>query len=225
MRKDTSPALPHFRWTGLDVGGLLPDGWRAEVSGLAARSSDTRRYPVTPFLTRESPFFEGGVHRGRVRADAVERDLPWLAESYRGVFRDFAEEVAGEPVRTSHDPRYSVVLNILSAPDMRFECHVDTNPLTGLLFCTDNPQGTGGELTVAHDTAARGPAEIDRNCAVLHPRAGHLVFFDGRRNPHYARALTAPGLRVTAIMNYYTASVPEESTRPRGLNTHLFGQE
>ncbi|GAB2814067.1 hypothetical protein GCM10022221_09860 [Actinocorallia aurea] len=216
---------PRLPWTDVDVIGLLPDGWATQMTGLATRSADIRRYPLTPHLTRESPSFEGGVHRGRVRADAVERDLPWLLELYRGAFRGLAEEIAGEPVQAARDPRYRVVLNVMSSPDMRFECHVDSNPLTGLLFCTAHPPGTGGEFAIAHDADARGPAGIDRNCTALNPRAGRLVFFDGRRNPHYARALHAPGLRVTAVMNYYTASAPEETTRPPGLNTHLFGHE
>ena len=40
---------------------------------------------------------------------------------------------------------------------MRFECHVDSNPLTGLLFCTDHQ--AGGELVIANDTEAEGVAE------------------------------------------------------------------
>ena len=61
---------------------------------------------------------------------------------------------------------------------MRLECHVDSNPLTGLLFCTDHVRG--GELVVAHDTAAEGLAEIDRACSVIRPQAGQLIFFDAR---------------------------------------------
>ena len=41
----------------------------------------------------------------------------------------------------AHDDRYGVVLNVQRGTEMRFECHVDSNPLTGLLFCTDHPDG------------------------------------------------------------------------------------
>jgi len=104
---------------------------------------------------------------------------------------------------------------------MRFECHVDSNPLSGLLFFTDHPQG--GELCFARRLAASGMSGIDEDCSVIRPQTGHLVFFDGRTHPHYARPLIADtDIRVLAAMNYYTESSPE-STRPQELNRHLYG--
>jgi hypothetical protein len=58
---------------------------------------------------------------------------------------------------------------------------------------------------------------------VLRAQSGHLIFFDGREHPHYVRPLAAAaGLRIVAVMNYYTASAPE-TTRPQELNQHLYG--
>jgi hypothetical protein len=106
---------------------------------------------------------------------------------------------------------------------MRFECHVDSNPLTGLLFCTNH--SAGGELVVAHDPAAADIAAVERDCSVIRPHAGHLIFFDAREHPHYARPLTeASGTRIVAVMNFYTDSCPE-STRPAELNRHLYGDK
>ena len=66
---------------------------------------------------------------------------------------------------------------------------------------------------------------MERDCSVIRPHAGHLIFFDGRRYPHYARPLTLESdLRVVAVMNFYTESYPE-STRPLELNRHLFGDQ
>ncbi len=105
----------------------------------------------------------------------------------------------------------------------RFECHVDSNPLTGLLFLTDHAAGAGGELVFAHDPNADSVIAVERDCTVIRPRAGLLIFFDGRRHPHYARALRSESdVRVVAVMNFYTESYPE-STRPRELNRHLYG--
>jgi hypothetical protein len=46
--------------------------------------------------------------------------------------------------RTPVISRYGVVLNVQRGNTMRFECHVDSNPLTVLLFCTDEsyPEST-----------------------------------------------------------------------------------
>ena len=58
---------------------------------------------------------------------------------------------------------------------------------------------------------------------MIRPQAGHLIFFDGRHNPHYARPLVnRDDVRIVAVMNFYTESCPE-STRPPELNRHLYG--
>jgi hypothetical protein len=114
------------------------------------------------------------------------------------------------------------VLNVQRGTRMRFECHVDSNPLTGLLFCTGHQ--AGGELVVGHDTAAQCLADVERDCSVIRPQPGHLIFFDARRYPHYARPLTGEfETRIVAVMNFYTESCPE-SSRPRELNRHLYGE-
>jgi hypothetical protein len=158
-----------------------------------------------------------------VHADQVRKSLPWLYESYRSVFLDLAREAWAEPVMAADDERYGVVLNVQRGTAERFECHIDSNPLTGLLFCTNH--SAGGELVFAHNPDAASVDAVERDCSVIRPEAGHLIFFDARRHPHYARPLiTESDTRVVAVMNFYTESCPE-STRPRELNSHLYGDE
>jgi hypothetical protein len=189
---------------------------------MVAARADFRNFPRTPVLSREAadvPY----ITRGRVHADQVRDHLPWLQEFYRGAFLEMAGEACDEKVSPARDDRYGAVLNVQRGPGMRFECHIDSNPLTGLLFCTDHV--TGGELVFAHDAAAASIAAVDRDCSVVRPSAGHLIFFDARRYPHYVRPLIRESdLRVVAVMNYYTESCPE-STRPPELNRHLYGDE
>ncbi len=91
------------------------------------------------------------------------------------------------------------------------------------LFCTDQPAGAGGELVFGQDPDAADIDAVDRDCTVIRPHAGHLIFFDGRKHPHYTRPLSSDSdVRVVAVMNFYTESCPE-STRPPELNRHLFG--
>jgi hypothetical protein len=60
---------------------------------------------------------------------------------------------------------------------------------------------------------------------VIRPHAGQLIFFDGSKNPHYARPLSSGSdTRVVAVMNFYTKSRPERK-RPPELNRHLFGED
>jgi hypothetical protein len=212
----------NFHWTTFDVTNRLPDGWR-RAARAAGASADFRQFPCTPILSREAGQV-AGIRRGRLHAHQVRRDLPWLCGLYRDLFLKLAQEACAEPVASARDDRYGVVLNVQRGTAMRFECHVDSNPLTGLLFCSEHPAG-GGELVFAHDQSAAAVEAVDRDCAVIRPQAGHLIFFDGRHNPHYARPLAdEEDLRVVAVMNFYTLSYPE-STRPPELNRHLFGDE
>ena len=159
-----------------------------------------------------------------MHATDVRRNLPWLYRLYREHFLELAQEAGSEPVVAARDDRYGIVLNVQRGTEMRFECHIDSNPLTGLLFCTDHLAGAGGELVFAHDPDAADIEAIERDCSVIRPHAGHLIFFDGRQHPHYARPLaSASDVRIVAVMNFYTESCPE-STRPQDLNLHLFGQ-
>jgi 2OG-Fe(II) oxygenase superfamily len=211
-----------FSWTTFDVSSQLPDGWQQDLAKAAAQA-DFREFPRTPILSREAAHV-ARISRGRVHASQVRESLPWLYKLYRGYFLELAGETCPERVAPALDDRYGIVLNVQRGTTMRFECHVDSNPLTGLLFCTDHRAGAGGELVFAHDRAATGVETVEKDCAVLRPHAGHLIFFDGRRHPHYARPLLAePYERIVAVMNFYTESYPE-STRPPGLNRHLFGR-
>jgi 2OG-Fe(II) oxygenase superfamily len=212
---------PRFRWVTFDVNSLLPADWQAEIVA-AAMGADFRRFPRTPILSREAPDV-GHINRGRVHADQVRLQLPWLYEQYHGAFLELARDAWTEPVVTARDKRYGCVLNVQRGTSMRFENHVDSNPLTGVLFCTDH--AAGGELVFAHDPTAADIAAVEADCSVIRPHAGHLVFFDAWRHPHYARPLTGEsGIRVVAVMNFYTESRPE-STRPKELNRHLFGDK
>jgi hypothetical protein len=212
---------PRFRWTEFDVADSLPSGWRQAISEVAA-NADFHQFPRTPVLSREAAEVRS-ISRGRVHADQVQSGLPWLYQAYRNQFLTLARQVCGERAAAARDERYGLVLNVQRGTTMRFECHVDSNPLTGLLFCTDHADG--GELVVANDSRAADISEVERDCNVIRPRTGRLIIFDAREHPHYARPLTAPSdMRVVAVMNYYTESCPE-STRPPELNRHLYGDE
>jgi hypothetical protein len=212
---------PRFRWTTFDLNDWLPPRWQKDVLAAAA-TAEIREFPRTPVISRESRDVQQ-IPRGRVHASEVRDHVPWLYKAYRNEILELANEISGEHVSAAHDDRYGIVLNVQRGTSMRFECHVDSNPLTGLLFCTEH--AVGGELVVACDPKAEGLAEIDRNCSVIRPHAGHLIFFDARRYPHYARLLTKEfETRVVAVMNFYTESCPE-SSRPRELNRHLYGDD
>lgn len=214
--------VPLFQWKSFDVTPLLPPNWPDSIKKVAIEA-EFREFPRTPVLSREAPGINH-VLRGRVHAGTVRQGLPWLYELYRSEFLYLAEQAWGEPIKAAQDDRYGVVLNVQQGNEMRFECHVDSNPVTGLLFFTDHPNG-GGELVAANDPAVVGVEALEENGSVIRPQAGQLIFFDGKNHPHYARVLrSAVDVRVVAVMNFYTEDCPED-TRPVELNRHLFGDE
>lgn len=212
--------LREFSYWNRDVTSLFPEGWQKEIGAVAAET-DSRAFPRTPILSREAPAVTH-IERGRVDADTVMQRLPWLYKLYRNEFLELAAEARDEPIDAAYDDRYGVVLNVQRGKTTRFECHVDSNPVTGILFLTDHPAG-GGELVVSHDPHAVGVDELERYCTLIRPEAGQIIFFDGKTYPHYARCLPGESdVRVVAVMNFYTESCPE-STRPPELNRHRFG--
>ena len=141
---------------------------------------------------------------------------------YETLFLDLVSQAMGLRVLTASDDRYGLTLKVQTSEAMRFECHVDSNPVQGLLFCSDHPKGSGGELVVSNSEDAHSKEEVDANCARIYPALGHFMVFDGRKNAHYVNQVTADtSPRIVAAMNFYTLECPEE-TRDEAINEHLF---
>lgn len=161
---------------------------------------------------------------GGVGGQVLAARLPWLRKLYDGDFLELARSM-DKTAATMVDDRFAMVLNIQRVTE-RYECHVDTNPIEGLLYCTSHYTGEGGELVVSNRGDVSSVEEVDEDCALIEPRAGHLVFFDARHHSHYVRRLTDPNeVRVVAALNYYTESSPEWKVRPPDLNRHLTGHD
>jgi N-acetylglutamate synthase-like GNAT family acetyltransferase len=221
MRKAVSRA--RFSWRVFDVGELLPGGWQQELLGLAEREASHRTLRPRSVTSREGDpdlMLPVITVSGRV----LREQTPWLSSLYDGWFREFAATCSSEVVTTAVDDRYGVNLNVQRGRSMRYECHVDSNPIEGLLYVTDHPKGSGGELVAANHPGATSLEEVDQDCSVLYPEAGKLVFFDAREFAHYVRPLQHDdAIRAVVAMNFYTPSSPE-SARPNDLNDHLFGE-
>jgi 2OG-Fe(II) oxygenase superfamily len=215
-------AVPQFRWDTEKVSSLLRPGWQDAMIDVAKNFAKARVLQPPHATSREDSSVSALPVHG-VSGHDVQRELPWLIELYEGPFKEIGERFRGEKLTTAADPRYAVVLNV-EYPGERYECHVDTNPVEGLLYATSHPRGTGGELAVAKNVDANSRTRIDEDCHELYPMEGDLVFFDGRHHPHYVRSLVTGEIRVAAAMNYYTAAVPE-STRPDDLNEYLYGAD
>ena len=213
-----------FAWTVFDVRSMLPSGWQSEIQDVA-RTYGSKHTLISQHSTSRESRSDFELPTGSLGGLALRERLPWLRSLYENEFRVLADQVVRESTAIMSDPRFGVVLNIQSDGD-RYENHVDTNPLEGLLYCSSHPEGDGGELVISNRGDVHSIEEVDADASVIYPVAGHLVFFDARFNSHYVRPLRdASHTRIVAAMNYYTPQFPEEVVRPSDLNRHLTGHD
>ena len=210
-----------FRWHVFQVGDFLPDGWIEELLALAERKSERREFRATTVVTaREAD--DGPIPIDAVDGDHLAAEVPWLVDLYRGWFAEIGATLGDSTIYPSNNHKVALSLNIQTGTTARYPCHVDSNPLEGLLYLTDCDTNTGGELVVGLDPATSNVEEVDRHCELIYPRAGQLFFFDARRHAHYVRPLRQEGaMRAVVTMNYYSESCPE-TRRPAGLDEQLF---
>lgn len=212
--------MSNFWFKQFNVVNVLPYDWQQQILKVADLEASYKILISSSITSREYSQTEK-VPVLTVGGKKVKELLPWLYELYVGEFRRIAESFLADEVFIANDDRYAINLNIQKGSSMRYECHVDSNPLEGLLFVTDHPRGSGGELVVSNNCDARGPLQISTDSIEIYPKAGMLTFFDARNHPHFVRPLTGSGkIRVVVAMNYYTPNFPE-SMRPSDLNKHL----
>ena len=213
--------IDRFSWRSYDLRSVLPPDWQRQLLLLADRATPKTLRPVS--VTSREADSNLSIPVLTVGGPTLRDELPWLYALYKGLFRDLAQLGTHEPVSTAENDTYGAVLNVQRGRAMRYECHVDSNPIEGLLYATDHPPGKGGELVVANDTNAKSVEATERDCSVVFPVAGNLIFFDARRFAHYVRPMKSESdVRVVVAMNFYTPSCPE-SARPKDLTPHLFG--
>ncbi|WP_221930767.1 2OG-Fe(II) oxygenase [Changchengzhania lutea] len=200
---------------------MLPKGWKQMIHDIAEEYRDERLLLPKHSSCREAN--EEGVNVANVDGITLKRTAPWLYELYATKFVELAQYLTDDKVVIAKDDLHAAVLNIQNGTTMRYEAHVDTNPIQGILYVTTHTPGEGGELVVANSEDCYSIQEIEKNSSRIYPVSGHIVFFDARKFSHYVPPLRDNDkIRIVVAMNFYTSSCPE-SMRPHDLSIHLKG--
>jgi len=207
VRREGS-VLPFFGL--IDVRELLPQDWVDQIGNI---SSSVARYATLKGGTSTSLERADTAIRYRlVDGDQVVSHLPWLVDLYCGKFLQVAQQISGFQLATDLSTTSAVNINVLAPGEGGYEWHIDSNPVTGLLFLSSHLHHEGGMLELRSG---------DDHLLSIEPLAGTLAVFDARLCPHRVSAPKS-GLRISAPMNYFVAD--EVRYRPKELDSILYGE-
>lgn len=214
----------HFLWHSFNISHYLIDqvgpDWESQLIQFALQNVNVIKLSPTNTTSREDEATHE-LQNAVVDGTKIRKHAPWLFDLYRTKFRDFAEMATQKPAICAREDVYAINLNVQIGNRMRYECHVDSNPIQGMLYVTSHPVGQGGDLVVSNQHDVFGVEEVNKDFTTINPQAGLLVFFDARRHSHYVRPLVENNdVRVAIAMNFYTEESPE-GNRPPDLSKHL----
>lgn len=216
MRFDSERHRREFWTTGVTVvpPGVIPSGlvadWR-EFALARARLLGRHLDAVADNWTYQQ---DGERHAyAMVGGRAVRRHLAEMGHWYRALV-PLVSVVTFEDVRTSGHEESDVNVLLYDRPGDAIGWHLDTNPVTVLVYLTDNTEG-GTECRLL----ARRPEEATERTRVIRPEAGAVLLMQGRRVWHRGLPLVTER-KAVAVWNYYTA---DDDWRPDGFDDVIYG--
>lgn len=195
----------------LEEMGLLPPNWYDNVKHIA----DLHSYRVfldSKSSTSREPENSKGVVLSMVDGNVIKSKLEWLYKLYKNELLELANESTKGKYSIAMNEKIGVNINYLSGEGSRYEWHVDSNPLTGLLFVTTHPKGSGGDLVF----------KIGNKEKRIYPKRGTFLLFDAREIPHAVMPLIKNDYRISIPFNFYEADKSQE--RPKDLDSCLYNE-
>ena len=214
------PSTEKFKWNEIPVEKHLPKGWRELLTSFSNHHRRTVSLVPNSITSRETEDVSS-ISISTVDGSQIRISLPWLHKLYKSTFLDLIIKHIDRTAVSANSDIHGITINIQSGNTMRYECHVESNPITALLYVNDHPKGSGGELVISNDTNSRGLEAIKRDSVSIYPESGVLYVIQAMHNPHFASPLTNQGdSRIAIVFNYYNEKTPE-TARPIDLDNHL----
>lgn len=201
---------PYHSWD-LNESRLLPTGWQKQTIELVEEfGSDTILRGDSSTSREQQSGVEIPVRV--VTGDLIFNSSRWLYDLYANQLLSFASKSFGRKLYVATDIRSSININALVGKGQRYERHVDSNPVTGLLFATTHSPDDGGVLVFENESTGE-------RCEV-YSNAGTFICFDARTIPHYVSELLIDIARISIPMNFY--ETPIDQNRPDDLDSALY---
>ena len=143
----------------------------------------------------------------------IAAELPNIMTMYRELIPAFTQSYIGLEIVPSKFERSSIMFNLLRGQGCRYEKHVDSNSVTGLLFASTLTPEDGGALRLHYPGAE--PMDI-------YPSRGTFLLYDARWVPHEVMPLLRDVVRLSMPMNYFLKTDIE--TRQEHLDDYNFGE-
>ena len=124
-----------FKWNEFDLSNVLNESKIKQVLGVAEKYAEHKVLSPTSVTSREGSEVKG-VATHTVDGNVIKKELSWLFDLYSEEFYECGKSCVDEPLHISKQDIYAVNLNIQKGADMRYECHVDSNPLQGVFYIT-----------------------------------------------------------------------------------------
>ena len=193
---------------GSDFSEKFPFDWKKQVSALIQSSSKSTVLDGASETSREKLGTRIPVRI--VEGKAIARDLPWLVRLYEHDFLQFASDSFGKQLFVCNETNDAININCIEGVAARYEWHVDTNPVTGILFVETFDKSDGGALIF------RKQGEEFR----FQPRSGWFCCFAAQDVEHAVEPLLASTMRTSIPMNYYVDRT--NTGRDPTLNAYLY---
>lgn len=189
--------------------GLLPVNWYDDTIQLAQSNSYLVHLDGKSSTSRE-PADSNGADVFVVDGKAIIENLSWLDKLYRNELLEIANNDFGSDYCISNSVENGININYLKGLNSRYEWHVDSNPLTGILYVTTHKQGEGGELVF----------KVGEEMQQVFPTSGTFILFDAREIPHTVLPLQTDAFRISVPMNFYFKN--QEQVRPPDLDSYIY---
>jgi hypothetical protein len=140
---------------------------------------------------------------------AILEACPEIVDFYVGNIEWLRKLTDAEVVRSNYF-KSAITAVQFEAPGSTQTWHRESNPVTAILYLTDNPT-QGAIEVIGNDTS---------DSTFLYPKRGRLIVMNGRYIPHRVHAMETSERRVSLVCNYYLRG---DHARPADADSLIYG--